>query len=153
AGVERIAVVLGHHAASIRAAVDLGDAQVVLNQEYRRGQTTSLQAGLRALEPMSPSAVLLCLVDHPAVSAETVRTLCRAFQEGHAPVVAPSHRGRHGHPVVISRELFQELLNLPPDEGANRVVGRYRDKAEWVEVDDPGVLLDIDNPADYAAFC
>lgn len=152
AGIAQIAVVLGHHADQIRAAVDLGDARVVLNPEYRSGQTSSLQAGLRALAPDEPPAVLLCLVDHPAVSAGTMRLLCEAFHDREAAIVIPSFNGRRGHPVVIGHQLFREILTLDPGHGANEVIRRYNEQTAAIEVSDPGILADIDHPADYAAL-
>ena len=145
AGIERIAVVLGHHAEEIQRATNLEGVEVVLNPEYRRGQTSSLQAGLRALESPALDAVVLCLVDHPAVSATTVRKLTQSFQQSSTPLVIPTHQGQRGHPVVISRKLFPELLNLGSSEGANTIIRRHRDATQFADMDDPGILLDVDN--------
>jgi molybdenum cofactor cytidylyltransferase len=149
AGLERIAVVLGHHAEEIQCAVDLRGIQVVINPDYSRGQTSSLQAGLRALEKDEPEAALLCLVDHPAVSAEAVQRLLANFRESSAPVVIPTFQGQHGHPVLISREVFPEILRLAPGTGANTVIRKYRDATQFAAVDDRGILLDVDDPETY----
>lgn len=149
AGIEKIAVVLGHHAEEIQRAVDLAGVQVVLNGDYQRGQTSSVQAGLAALQEFSPEAVILCLVDHPAVSAEVIRKLRDRFEQSRPAVAIPTCKGLHGHPVVIGRGLFPELLALRPDEGANAVVRKYRGATQFVEVDDPGILLDVDDPETY----
>src|SRR6516225_4850122 len=149
AGVERMAVVLGHHAEEIRRTMNLGGAEVAINRDYRRGQTSSLQTGLNALEGAELEAVIVCLVDHPAVSAQTLRRLVDSFSESRAPVVIPTYQGRRGHPVVIGRPLFDELKSLGPDAGANTVVHRYQAVAQFVEVNDLGVLLDIDDPESY----
>jgi molybdenum cofactor cytidylyltransferase len=145
ADIARIAVILGHHAEEIRRGVNLRGVQLVINSGYRSGQTSSLQAGLRALAAGSPEAVVLALVDHPAVSPETVRALVAAFRETAAPVVIPVHKLQRGHPVVISRALFEELLALGAGEGANTVIRKHGDQTRFVEVDDPGVLLDVDD--------
>jgi len=149
AGIERIAVVLGHHAGEIRGAADLGGIEVVINSDYRQGQTSSLQAGLRGLATTPPRAIVLCLVDHPAVSAEVLRSLLESFRQSAAPVTIPTLAGRRGHPVVIGRELLPELLALSPEEGANTVIRRYRQVTQFVPVHDPGILLDIDDPEAY----
>ena len=149
AGIERIAAVLGHHAEEIQKATNLGGVEVVLNPEYRRGQTSSLQAGLRALDSPNLEAVVLCLVDHPAVSATTVRKLTQSFQQSPTPLVIPTHQGQRGHPIVISRELFSELLGLGPDEGANSVVRKHRNAAQFIEVADASILLDVDDPETF----
>jgi len=149
AGIERIAVVLGYHAEEIRKATNLEGVEVVLNPEYQRGQTSSLQGGLRALDSPNLEAVILCLVDHPAVSATTVRKLTQSFQQSPTPLVIPTHQGQRGHPVVISAAIFPELLNLGPDEGANSVIRKYRAATQSVEVEDACVLLDVDDPETY----
>jgi molybdenum cofactor cytidylyltransferase len=149
AGVERVVVVLGHHAEEIRQAVNLGSTEVVINRDYRRGQTSSLQAGLKPLKRPEPQAVVVCLVDHPAVSAQTLRRLVDSFCKSRAPVVIPTYQGRRGHPVVIARELFDELRSLGAETGANAVVHKYKAATLFVEVNDPGVLLDIDDPESY----
>jgi molybdenum cofactor cytidylyltransferase len=149
AGIEKIAVVLGHHAEEIQHALDLAGVQVVVNRDYRQGQTSSLQAGLAVLQEFSPEAVILCLVDHPAVTADVMRELRERFEQARAPVVIPTYKGRHGHPVVIGHQLFPELLALRPNEGANTVIRKYPAAAQFVEVDDRGILLDVDDAETY----
>ncbi len=148
-GLERTVVVLGHQAEEIQRRVKLEPAQVVINSEYRSGQTSSLQTGLRALMADDLEAVLLCLVDHPAVGAETVRRIVTAFRQCRAPVVIPTYQGRRGHPVLIARQVFDELLGLAGATGADSVVRRYRPTAQFVEVEDEGVVIDVDNPESY----
>ena len=149
-GVENIIVVLGHHAEAIQGAVDLTSVQVVVNPDYQRGQTSSLQLGLAAAARVSPDAVLLCLVDHPAFSASLIAKLLEQFEATHAPVVIPTFQGERGHPVVIGRLLIPELLELPAGAPANAVIRRHRHATQFVEVSDPGVLLDVDDPEAYA---
>src|SRR5947208_9459737 len=154
-GVTRIAVVLGHHADEIRRAVDLSDVLVVVNEAYRQGQTSSLQAGLRALdsrEGPSLEAIVFCLVDHPAVSAEVIQTLIATFRASGSPVVIPTYKGQRGHPVLIGHALFGELLALSPAAGANTVIRKYRDATQFVEVNDMGILIDVDDPDAYRSL-
>jgi molybdenum cofactor cytidylyltransferase len=148
-GIERITAVLGHHAEDIRKTVNLDGVEVVVNARYREGQTSSLQAGLRHLASRQPRAVLLCLVDHPVLRVAVVRTLIESFRQSNAPVVIPTFEGQRGHPVLICSELFRELLGLSPEQGANTVVHKFRDSTHFVPVDDPGILLDIDDPQSY----
>ncbi|MCJ7504445.1 MAG: nucleotidyltransferase family protein, partial [Acidobacteriia bacterium] len=149
AGMERVVVVLGHHAEQIQGAVTLEGAEIVINRDYARGQTSSLQAGLRALESADLEAVVLCLVDHPLISADTVRALVASFRRSGAPVVIPTFQNQRGHPVLIGRALFSELLSLDPGEGANTVIRKYREATQFVEVDDQGILLDVDDAEAY----
>lgn len=152
AGLERVAVVLGHHAGEIQRALNLSGVEVVVNQNYGSGQTSSLQAGLHALDRKDVQAVLLCLVDHPAISEDVVRKLIAAFYQSRAPVVIPTCQGRRGHPVLITRPLFAELLALDPREGANTVIRKFREKTWFEEVNDKGILVDIDDPKAYLEF-
>jgi molybdenum cofactor cytidylyltransferase len=150
AGIARITVVLGHHADEIRRAVSLPGVEAVTNCNYLRGQTSSLQAGLAALgKPVE--AVLLCLVDHPAFEPSTLSALIEAFTRTVAPVVIPTHGGRRGHPVLIARPLFEPLLALPPNQGANSVIRAWHSQTQFVEVADPGILVDVDDPETYNA--
>jgi molybdenum cofactor cytidylyltransferase len=149
AGIENITVVLGHHQEAIQRAVNLAGMRVVINQDYQQGQTSSLQAGLAAAATDGPEAVMLCLVDHPAISSEVISKLRERFESVRPPVLIPTYKGEHGHPVVISRKLFPELVALPPGAPANKIIRNYRDATDFLEVADPGILLDVDDPAAY----
>ena len=149
AGIEKVTVILGHHAEAIQRAVNLAAVRVVVNHDYPRGQTSSLQLGLVAAAADSPDAVILCLVDHPAISTEVIVKLREHFESTRPPVLIPTYKGQRGHPVVINQTLFPELLALQPVEPANTVIRKYRDATQFLEVADPGVLLDVDEPGAY----
>ena len=100
----------------------------------------------------SVEAVLLCLVDHPTVPAEAIRALLAAFRTSTSPVVIPTFKGQRGHPVLIGRALFDELLGFNPEAGANSVIRKYRDATQFVEVGDAGILLDVDDPETYRSL-
>ena len=149
AGIAEIAVVLGHHAELIQSTVDLNRVRVVLNADYKQGQTSSFQAGLAAWGAATPSAVLLCLVDHPAVSPRTIRRIFEHFRQFPAPVTIPVFQEKRGHPVLIGKELFAGLMALPVSEGANTVIRKYQSATQLLEVEDATILTDIDDPAAY----
>jgi molybdenum cofactor cytidylyltransferase len=149
AGIEKVTVVLGHHADIIQNATNLAGVRVVVNPDHQRGQTSSLQVGLAAAAVDSPDAIILCLVDHPAISSEVIAELCRRFESTRPLVLIPTHKGERGHPVVISRALFPELLALPPSYPANSVIRKYHNTTEFLEVSDRSVLLDVDDPETY----
>jgi len=149
AGIEKVTVVLGHHAETIQAAVNLASVRVVVNHDYQRGQTSSLQLGLAAVASDQPDAVILCLVDHPAISAEVIGKLKMDFESTRPLILIPTYKGERGHPVVIGKSLFPELLALPPAEPANTVIRKYRPETLFVEVADRGILIDVDEPRTY----
>lgn len=106
------------------------------------GMGHSIGAGVSA-RPNARGWVILP-GDMPLIQAATLRTVAREL--GQHPVVYAQYRGRRGHPVGFAGELYSELIQLNGDEGARRLVSRY--PSHGVEVDDPGVLLDVDTPAD-----
>jgi molybdenum cofactor cytidylyltransferase len=85
--------------------------------------------------------------DMPMVRTATLLEVARELAR-HAVVFA-QHKGMRGHPVGFSAELYSELTSLRGDEGARRLVARY--PAVGIEVDDPGVLIDVDTEADLDA--
>ncbi len=107
--------------------------------------TTSLQCGLRAL-PADCDGVLFTLVDHPAPSPATLDALL-ALQP---PLIrVPRYRSKRGHPIWFSRDLIAEFLALPHDGPARDIVARHVDGTEYLDLDDPGIVADIDSPEDY----
>jgi molybdenum cofactor cytidylyltransferase len=107
-----------------------------------RGMGDSIAAGVAARSD-APGWLLLP-ADMPRVKPSTLQAVAQALS-GHAVAFA-QHQGRRGHPVAFGAELYSELTALTGDEGARRLVARYPSFA--VEVDDPGVLIDIDTSED-----
>ena len=145
AHVSPVVVVLGHHAGQIRAALPgLPNLHIILNPNYHAGQLSSLQTGLGALPPDVP--VLLTLVDHPTVAPSTLRAI---LDHAAAPLVIPRYQNRRGHPILLGRPLIDEILALPVTGTAKQVVHAHHPEAVFLDLDDPGLVRDIDTPADY----
>ena len=117
-----------------------------MNPDWARGQTTSMQCGLRAVPP-DADGVLFTLVDHPAVAPATIDALLAGPRATLLRV--PRYHGRRGHPIWFSRELIPEFLALPETGAARDVVRRHAAQTEFLDVDDPGILADIDDPEAY----
>ena len=146
--VEPLLVVLGHDADRIRAALHLPpQVRVLLNQDYRLGQLSSLQTAIRALDASAVPGLLVAPVDHPAVEPEVVTALLETFAAEQPEVLVPIFDGRRGHPVIFSAQLFAELLAAPLEEGARAVVRRHA--ARELPVHDAGILANIDTPDSY----
>jgi len=126
-------------------AVAKRDIVVVSDYEASRGMGHSIAAGVAA--SADARGWLVLPGDMPRVGPDTLRTVANALD--HHSVAYAQHRGRRGHPVGFSAELFSELLSLAGDEGARRLLARY--PAFGVDVDDPGTLMDIDTVADLQA--
>jgi len=144
-------VVLGAQAERIRAGtMRAAAAEFVVNPDYTRGQISSLQCGLAAV-PSGAESVLFTLVDHPAVSAETVASLA-AIPAGERLLNIPRYGQRRGHPILISRALIPEFLAVPASGAARDVVHRHLAETGYIDVQDPGVAADIDDPEAYRAL-
>jgi molybdenum cofactor cytidylyltransferase len=139
-----VIVVLGAAAERIRAGVGR-TATFVVNAQWEQGMTTSLQCGLRAV-PETCDGALLTLVDHPAVTPPTLDLL---LPEPRPPLRIPRYQGKRGHPVWFSRDLFPEFLALPAGAAARDVMQSHFCEAKFLDLDDPGIVADIDDPEAY----
>ena len=147
-GIGRAVVVVRPGAAEIAAEVAAaGAGPTIENPEPERGQLSSLLAGLNAVDGAGVEGVLVTLVDVPLVSAATVAALLERSRTSPAPILRAVHQGRHGHPVVFMRAVFDALRQADPSAGAKAVVRAHA--VEDVSVEDAGVAEDIDTPADY----
>jgi len=133
---------------SVREAVD-GDAELVHNPKARTGMASSLQVGLRAMRPEIAAAVVV-LGDQPLVGSRTIAALLRAWRrEGSRPAVAVGqNHGEWAPPVVLARELWDELFELKGDAGARQILQGHPERLDVVPA--PGRSDDIDTPEDYA---
>jgi molybdenum cofactor cytidylyltransferase len=109
------------------------------------GMGTSLAAGVRAAA--DAHGWVVALADMPFLRPETIRVVAQALSDG-AAIAAPAYRGERGHPVGFARRFFDELASLRGDEGARELLKRYPNLLTLYDVDDPGVLRDIDKPSD-----
>lgn len=150
AGLGEVTVVAGAHPDAVRQALEsVTGVQLLLNPDWPSGQLSSLLTALAALETPELEAVVVALVDSPFVRPATVRRLLERWRETGAPIVRPALDGRHGHPVIFDRATFEDLRAAPLDRGAKAVLTARAAELLDVEVDDPGVLADIDTPDDY----
>lgn len=128
----------------------------------------SVQCGLQALSPppslrdTSPKsarlgggqveAALICLGDQPQVEEGSVRSVCDAFQRSRSKLVVPSHQMRRGHPWLIERELWDEVLRLREPDTLREFLNLHAGEIEYVVVDTPTILQDLDTPEDYLKY-
>jgi molybdenum cofactor cytidylyltransferase len=120
---------------------------IVENPNYSRGQLSSLKVGLSAIQPEATGA-LVHLGDHPMVRVETFRAIADSYNQLDKPIVIARHEGHRGHPVVFDRAIFAELQSAPEEEGARHVVNVDASRVAYVDLDDPGINLDLDTPSD-----
>jgi len=144
-----VIVALGYHVEKIRPHVE-GKAAVAVNPAPERGQLSSLQTALAALPEVS-DGFLFIPVDCPAVEESTVLSVIDAFRSRSSEtlLVIPQYRGKHGHPVCAAQSLAAEFLALRPEEQARQIIHKHLPRTVYVDVDDPGILTDVDDPAAY----
>lgn len=128
---------------------DVAGAAVVLNEMPNSQQVDSIRLGIANL-PEDSEAVLVLPVDVPRVQQSTIESLIKGFVESRAPVVLPVHNGEGGHPVLFARSIFGELMTDDLPQGAETIVDLHKVDRLEITVDDPGVLVDVDSPADFA---
>lgn len=144
-GCRSVVVVVGRRRDAAVAAEE--GVVYTLNADPGSQQIDSLRIGLHAL-PADAAAAAVLPVDIPAVHPRTVRRLITDFAAGGALVVRPTHDGRAGHPTIFARALFHELSAPGLPRGAETVLMAHAARIRDVAVDDPGILLDVNTPAD-----
>ena len=164
AGVSRTIVVLGYQWEKLEPLLkDQPTVEWVYNPDYSQGKTTSIKAGLRALQRIAglpgvpqEDAVLVLNVDQPR-SSETIHRIMRLHSHGgigsHAAsylITVPTYGGRGGHPIILSTSLMAELVDISEDTlGLKAVTRRHERETQRVEIDSPEILLDLNTPQDY----
>jgi molybdenum cofactor cytidylyltransferase len=154
ARVDDVIVVVGHEHEPIVADFARRDvaARFVINHEYESGQLSSIVTALGIVDRPGVVAALITLVDLPLLKPSTVRAVVDHYRHTRAPIVRPVWAGRHGHPVVIDRALFEALRTADPAHGARPVVHAHASAAGDLEIDDPGAFRDVDTPVEYEAL-
>jgi len=148
AGVEDILVVIGGDGERLEASV--GDSvRTVFNPDYANGEMlSSIQAGLAELKP-EVEAALIGLGDQPQVRERSVQSVLEEYTQSKASLIVPSFQMRRGHPWLVARQHWQEILNMRFPESPRDFLNRHTNDICYVEVDDPGILKDLDTPEDY----
>ena len=150
AGLAQVVVVMGAEAGAVGQALAGLAVDLVVNEAWVEGMSTSVRAGIHALKP-EVRAVLIVLADQPALTPRLIQALVRCYAATEAPIVVPFYQGRRGNPVLFDRSLFAELLAVEGDQGGRVLISRYADQVEQVQIEDPAVIVDVDTRRDYEA--
>jgi CTP:molybdopterin cytidylyltransferase MocA len=150
-GCDPVHVVLGAGADEVQARARLHGGVVVPNPQWPTGLGSSLRTGLGSL-PDTVDAVVVLLVDQPLVGPGAVHRL-RAAQAAGAPVAVATYAGRTGHPVLLSRDTWADVIHVADgDRGASPFLRAHPELVTPVPCDGTGSPDDIDTPADLAAL-
>ncbi len=153
--VDVVLVVVGKNEAALAPVVYANGASLLVNPEPERGQFSSLRVGLQEVLSRGRDAAMITLVDRPPVQAATLATLESAFERATAHrkwAVIPEYQGKHGHPILAGRELLEAFLRAPETSNARDVEHERQSEIEYVSVDDPLAVVNIDTPEQYAAL-
>jgi molybdenum cofactor cytidylyltransferase len=151
AGIEDILVVTGGAKELVEALVGTS-ARTVFNPGFAEGEMlSSIQAGLTEVKP-GTEAVLIGLGDQPQVQERSVRLVVEEYTQSKASLVVPSFQMRRGHPWLVARPYWGEILKMEPSETPRDFLNRHSADIRYVEINDPGILKDLDTPEDYLKF-
>ena len=152
AGLPPPIVVTGCEAERVRAALADTPVRFVHNADFADGLSTSIRAGVSSI-PETWSGCFICLGDMPEVTPATLRALMEAFDPAAGrSICVPVHEGRRGNPVLWARQHFPRLMALSGDVGARHLLAELKDEVAEVETPSPGVLQDVDTPAQAEAL-
>jgi len=152
---DRVIVVLGHEAQRIEKNIAPllihPGVSVVENRDHRQGISSSIVAGIQAVEVTHDYAMIF-LADMPGISSGMINLLCDRCLNSGLPIGAIREKDRPAHPVIFGRVLFSELKRLKGDVGARSLLKKYSHRVCLVEPLGDYNSLDIDTPEDYAGF-
>jgi len=149
AGLQEVLVVTGGAREQVEKILAPYPVQQVPNPDYARGEMlSSLQRGLSAMRK-NAQAALIGLGDQPQVQESSVRLICEAYLESPARLVVPSFRMRRGHPWLVARPLWNEILALRSPASPRDFLNEHATEIRYVNLDTPTILADMDTPEDY----
>ena len=149
AALHEIILVLGASAESIRRRLPSPhELKIVVNPDYQQGIASSLRTGLTAVDSSSDAALII-LGDQPFLRPQTLDRIVDEYRRSQAQIVIPMYQGQRGNPVLLDRSVFAEVMTLEGDVGSRAIFANHLDGIVNVEVEDKGILLDLDEPADY----
>jgi molybdenum cofactor cytidylyltransferase len=157
AGVEDVVVITGSTRQPVEEALKEQKVRTVFNPDYANGEMlVSLQVGIRSMQA-DTTAFLLALGDQPQIQSGIIGQILAAYstfsgslsgtQAGR--LIIPSYQMRRGHPWLVGRELWDDILNLTPPDTLRTFIKRSTAHIQYVQVDSPSILQDLDTPEDY----
>ncbi len=152
---QMVIVVVGNNESAVAPVVYASGGSLVRNPDPSRGQFSSLQVGLGEVLKRGRDGAMVTLVDRPPAKSTTLERLCDAFGialEAGKWAVVPEYGGKHGHPILLGREIIEEFLRAPATATARDIEHNNQKHIEYVPVDDPLVVVNVDTPQDYDAL-
>jgi molybdenum cofactor cytidylyltransferase len=144
-GITRI--VFGAGAQELQEKLHIDPDSIVVNEDWQKGQLTSIQAAIRSLPKGATEGLMICPVDHPLISTKLVNELIEAFDSNTKRIVLPVFQSRRGHPVIFHASLYDELLAASVEVGARQVVWAHAQEVLEVPTEENAVILNLNDPA------
>lgn len=149
AGLQDVVIVLGADADEIRKSLSWFGGTVVVNDNWKEGQLSSVIVGLDVISRRKLDGAVICPVDRPLITHSLISSLLKAFQESEKIIVVPRFNGHRGHPTIFSSAIFDELRAAPLHVGARHVVRNHPNDVHEMTTSEEGILINIDVPEDY----
>lgn len=148
AGIENVIVVVGFQANKLIPVLEHKGVKWVFNERFSEGMYSSVVEGVSSI-PLHVKGFFLLPADMPLIRKETIDSLVEGYRHSKKGIIYPSLSKRRGHPPLISSSLFPEIINYDGTGGLKALLRKYEEQAYYVDVDDEGILLDIDTYEDY----
>ena len=150
AGADPVVVVTGADRELVERALEGVPVRFVYNPAHAEGgMLSSVQAGLESLTMPEIEAAAVAPGDIPLLMPETVRTLLERWRARPSPLLAPSYERRRGHPMLLARAEWPGVMKLEQGKTMRDFFRARAEEIDYLVVDDPGVLADIDTPGQY----
>jgi molybdenum cofactor cytidylyltransferase len=148
---ELVIVVAGANAVTLEPIADSQAAFLAVNPNPQQGQFSSLQVGLQEVLNRGRDAAIVTLVDRPPSEFDTIEQLRAVFLTSDEQIwaVVPEFGGKHGHPIVIGREMIEAFLRAPVHSSARDVEHVHQAHIRYLPVNDPLVAANVDTPEDF----
>jgi len=156
AGMEDIVVITGgaheHVQEIILKYSENYPVRSVHNKDYESGEMlSSIQCGLKDLAEKEVGAALIGLGDQPQIQERSVRLIRDAFLQTRRPLVVPSYQMRRGHPWLVARPLWGEIIEMMASQTPRDFLNAHAKDIHYVDIESPSILADLDTPEDYHA--
>ena len=146
--IDHVMVVLGANQEEIQDTLEHKPVQFCHNRKHEQGMLSSVICGIRALPPEAVTA-LIYLGDQPGIHPAVTNTVIEAYSEELFGIVIPVHMHRRGHPLLVDMKYRKEIEKLDLEAGLRSLRHHFPEDVLEVEVDEPGILVDIDTREDY----
>lgn len=148
-GIQEIVVVTGGDEDEVKRALSGASARIAPNPQFKNTEMLrSFQIGITSL-PEKVSATLVVLGDQPQIEMEVVRKVCERFLNRASKIVVPSFQMRRGHPWLVERALWSEILGLDSSMNLRSFLNTHADEIDYILTDRASILADLDTPEDY----